>query len=106
MLSYAVRRREQESRRGKQGLLTSGRKFVSSGVGAWPRWRVIVAAIAALVLLPIGASHAGWLSDIFKGSKPAKSSKRDASPKPAAVAKPAASPKRHAVKLAALSPAG
>src|SRR5437667_2567279 len=107
MLSYAVRRREQESRRGKQGLLTSGRKFVSSGVGAWPRWRVIVAATVALVLLPIEAGHAGWLSDMFKGSsKPAKSSKLAAGPKPAAAAKPAASAKRHTVKLAALSPAG
>jgi len=107
MLSYAVRRREWGSHRGKQGLLTSGRKFVSSGVGVWPRWRAIVAAMVALVLLPIEVSHAGWLSDIFKGSsKPAKSSKRAAAPKPAAVAKPAASPKRHTVKLAALSPAG
>jgi N-acetylmuramoyl-L-alanine amidase len=60
-----------------------------------------------LALLPIEASHASWLSDIFKGPKPAKSSKRAAAPKPAVVAKPATSPKRHhGVKLAALSPAG
>jgi len=63
------------------------------------------------VLLPIEASQAGWLSDIFKGSsktnkKPAKLSRRAAAPKPAAVAKHAASPKRHTIKLAALSPAG
>ena len=68
---------------------------------------MVIAAIAVLALLPIEASHASWLSDIFKGPKPAKSSKRAAAPKPAVVAKPAASPKRHhGVKLAALSPAG
>jgi len=65
--------------------------------------------MVALVLLPIEASHANWLSDIFKGpkadNKADKSSRRVASPKPAAAAKPAASPKRHTVKLAALSPA-
>jgi N-acetylmuramoyl-L-alanine amidase len=73
--------------------------------------------MAALVLLPIEAGHAGWLSDVFKGSsKPAKSSKRAVAPKQAAMAKPAASRKhavspKHAaspkhVKFAALSPAG
>src|SRR5712671_1318614 len=63
--------------------------------------------MAALVLLPIEASHAGWLSDIFKSpSKQGKSSKRVVSPKRAALAKPAASPRRHIVKLAALGPAG
>jgi N-acetylmuramoyl-L-alanine amidase len=68
---------------------------------------MVIAAIAVLALLPIEASHASWLSDIFKGPKPAKSSKRAAAPKPAVVAKPATSPKRHhGVKLAALSPAG
>jgi N-acetylmuramoyl-L-alanine amidase len=68
--------------------------------------------IAVLVVLPIEAGHAGWLSDVFKGSsKPDKSSRRVASPKPAASArhaisaKSASSPKRR-VKLAALSPAG
>jgi len=63
------------------------------------------------VLLPIEASHAGWLSDLFKGSsKQGKSSrqskppKQATSPKPAALAKRDASPKRHTVKLAALGP--
>ena len=61
--------------------------------------------MAALVLLPIEASDAGWLSDIFKGSsKPGKSPAHVASPKPATLAKPAASPKPHTVKLAALGP--
>ena len=78
--------------------------------GFWPRRRTIIVAMAAMVLLPIEASHAGWLSDLFKGSKQSKSSKQ-AKPakhvrvsKPAVAAKRAASPKRHAVKLAALGP--
>jgi N-acetylmuramoyl-L-alanine amidase len=73
--------------------------------------------MAALVLLPIEASDAGWLSDVFKGSsKAAKPPKHVASP--ARAAKPAAAPKRrseklaarhaarHAAKHAALGPAG
>ena len=85
--------------------------------------------MAALVLLPIAASDAGWLSDMFKGSsKPVKSAKQATSPKPATVAKrataakpaapaksatlakpaspakPAASPRQRNVKLAALGP--
>lgn len=63
--------------------------------------------MAALVLLPIGVSDAGWLSDVFKSpSKQGKSSKRVASPKPATLARPAASPKRHTAKLAARRPVG
>ena len=70
-----------------------------------------------MVLLPIEASDAGWLSDIFKGStKPAKSAKQATPPKHAAVAKratpakrtapakPAASSKPRNVRLAALGP--
>ena len=56
--------------------------------------------MAAVLLLPIETSDAGWLSDIFKGSTtPGKSPKQAASPKRATVAKratpakPAASPK-------------
>ena len=61
--------------------------------------------MAALVLLPIEVSDAGWLSDIFKGSsKHGKSPKHVTSPKRATLAKRAASPKPHAVKLAALGP--
>ena len=78
--------------------------------GFWPRRRTIIVAMAAMVLLPIEVSHAGWLSDLFKGSKQSKSS-RQAKPakhvrvsKPAVAAKRAVSPKRHAVKLAALGP--
>jgi len=73
--------------------------------------------MAALVLLPIEASDAGWLSDVFKGSpKPGKSAKQATSSKRATLAKratpakrvtlagPAASPKHRHVKLAALGP--
>jgi N-acetylmuramoyl-L-alanine amidase len=62
--------------------------------------------MAALLLLPIDAGDAGWLSDVFKGSsKPDKSPKHATSPKHVASPKPAASPKPHPAKLAALRPA-
>jgi N-acetylmuramoyl-L-alanine amidase len=52
----------------------------------WPRRRTVIAATAALLLLPIEASDAGWLSDIFKDkSKPDKSATHAASPKPRTV---------------------
>jgi N-acetylmuramoyl-L-alanine amidase len=85
-------------------LLSSGIKFAGPGFSVWPRRRTIVAAIAALMLLPIEVGDAAWLSDIFKSS-----SKHGKSPTHVAVRKPAArptvSPKHHAVKLAALGPA-
>lgn len=90
----------------KRGELTC---FAASGFRL--RGRIIIAAMAAMVLLPPEISHAGWLSDVFKGSskqgksqKQDKPSKRVASRKPATPAKPAASAKRHTVKLAALGP--
>jgi N-acetylmuramoyl-L-alanine amidase len=62
--------------------------------------------MAALLLLPIEASDAGWLSDVFKGSsKQGKSPKQVSSPKPAISARPAVSPRRHAGKPAAERPA-
>jgi N-acetylmuramoyl-L-alanine amidase len=97
---------------------SSGAKSASARFGIWHGRRAIIAAMAALLLLPIEAGHAGWLGDIFKGSsKPGKSPKQvtapkqaaapkqPSAPKRAAAAKPAASPKRHTVKLAALGPA-
>ena len=93
-------------------MLSSGRKFNGFGLGVWPRRRTVIAALAALVLLPIEASDAGWLSDVLKGSsKSDKSPKRTASPKqvasskPTTPARPTASPRPHNVKLAALGPA-
>jgi N-acetylmuramoyl-L-alanine amidase len=74
--------------------------------GFWPRRRTIIVAMAALVLLPIKVSDAGWLSDVFKSSsKPGKSLKRATSSKRASLTKPAASPKHRTAKLAALGPA-
>jgi N-acetylmuramoyl-L-alanine amidase len=68
--------------------------------GFWPRRRSIIVAIAALVLLPIEVSDAGWLSDVFKSSsKHTKSTKHVTSAKPATLARRAASPKPHAVRL-------
>ena len=50
--------------------------------GFWPRRRTVIVAMAAMVLLPIEVSHAGWLSDLFKGSsKQGKSSKQAKPPK-------------------------
>jgi N-acetylmuramoyl-L-alanine amidase len=87
-------------------VLSSGRKFAGSGFGVWPRHCTIIAALAALVLLPIEASDAGRLQEIFKSSsKQRKSPKQVTSPKSAALAKRAASRKPHTVKLAALGPA-
>jgi N-acetylmuramoyl-L-alanine amidase len=87
-------------------LLSSRRKFVRPGFGVWSRRRTVVAVLAALVLLPIEVSDAGWLQDVFKGSsKQPKSPKHVTSPKPATVAKPAASPTPHTAQLAAPGPA-
>lgn len=87
------------------------------------RRRSIIAAIAAMALLPVEPSHAGWLSDLFKGSpkadkppkqatttkrappaKPATATKRAVIAAPATPATSAASPKPRATKLAALGP--
>ena len=73
--------------------------------GFWSRRRTIVVAMAALVLLPIETSDAGWLSDVFKSSsKRDKPPKHVASPKRAILAKRTTSPKHHTTKLAALGP--
>jgi N-acetylmuramoyl-L-alanine amidase len=67
--------------------------------------------MAALLLLPIEASDAGWLSDVFKGSsrqnssKQAKSPAHATSPKPATQARPVAARKPHTEKSAAQKPA-
>ena len=92
-----------------------GKKSWGTGFGVWPRQRIIIAAIAASVLLPIEASDAGWLSDVFKGSankswaKANKPRKHVASPKRTVLAKRiltkrSTSPKPGTVKLAALGP--
>jgi N-acetylmuramoyl-L-alanine amidase len=102
---------------------SSGGKIAPSGQGV-PRRCAVIAVTAALMLLPIEASEAGWLSDIFKGSpkhgKPPAhvvspkhvassrhiaSARHATSAKQVSSAKHAASPKTHHVKLAALGPA-
>jgi len=85
--------------------LSLGRKFARSGFWV-PRRRTALAVMAALVLLPIEVSEAGWLSEIFKGlSKRSKSPAHLASPRHATSARRAVPPKPHNVKLAALGPA-
>lgn len=92
-------------------MLSVARKLAEAGFGGWPRCRTIAAAAIALLLLPIEASDAGWLSDIFKGSskdKPPKHSvtpKQAPEPRQARPAKPAAAPKPRAEKLAVTKPA-
>ncbi len=90
-------------------MLSSARNFAGACFGLLPRRNTVIAAMAALALLPIKVSDAGWLSDVLKGSsKPGKSpkhaTKHATSPKRVAQKKPAASPKPHTVKLAALGP--
>lgn len=66
----------------------------------------VIAATVALALLPIGASRAGSLLDILKGTSKDEKSKHAASTKHhASSSKHTASPKPHHVKLAALGPA-
>jgi N-acetylmuramoyl-L-alanine amidase len=87
-------------------LTSSGKKFDRAGLGAWRRRCAIITVMAALVLLPVEASDAGWLSDVFKGpSKPAAPTKHVALPKRAVPGKPAAAPRPRAAKLAAPRPA-
>jgi N-acetylmuramoyl-L-alanine amidase len=103
---HAAANRGQKTLWGKQALLSSGRKFAGSSFGVRRCRRIIIAAMASLVMLPIEVSDAGWLSNIFQGSsKPDKSPKHVTSPKPVTSAKPAAPPKPHLAKLAALGPA-
>jgi N-acetylmuramoyl-L-alanine amidase len=79
--------------------------------GFWSCRGIVIVVATAMVLTPIKVSHAGWLSDLLKGSsKQGKSSrqgkpaKQAASRKPAAAAKHHAAPRRQNVKLAALAP--
>ena len=64
--------------------------------------------MAALVLLPIEVSDAGWLSDIFKGSSKVAANRQNArSPRQSRPPRPSLPPraKPHTEKLAALGPA-
>ncbi len=68
--------------------------FDKSRSGAWRRCALAAAALA-VVLLPVGASKAGWLSDLLKGRKPEHASKPHAS-------KSASLSRRHARREASL----
>ena len=99
-------KREQKITLGKAGIAVVRKKIRRVRLCRLARRRAIIAAMAALVLLPIEVSDAGWLSDVFKSSsKHGKSPKHVARQSESALAKHAASPKPHTVKLAALGPA-
>jgi N-acetylmuramoyl-L-alanine amidase len=103
MLSWL---RAQRITLGRQALPSSGRKSTKHRVGVRRCRRIVAAAVAASMLLPIGASDAGWLSDIFKGSSKSGDSREHVTSRPrTARAKPAASPKRHVERRAASNPA-
>jgi N-acetylmuramoyl-L-alanine amidase len=94
MGSHAVMRRQHGITPGESELPSSGGKSARAGMGVRCS-HTVMAAVAAWVLLPIEASDAGWLSDMFKGSsKPAKSPKQTAAPKPSTSPKPATVAKR------------
>jgi N-acetylmuramoyl-L-alanine amidase len=77
-------------------LLPSGRKSAGAGFGIF-RHGIILVAMPALLLLPIEAGNAGWLSDVFKGSaKSAAQPKRTTSPSHTAAPKRAVAAVKHA----------
>ena len=87
--------------------MSSSQKFVRSVFDSRPRRRIVIVLTAALMLLPVEASAAGWLSDILKGSsRDGKSPKQNVAPRrAAALSRRAASRKPQYVKLATLGPA-
>jgi N-acetylmuramoyl-L-alanine amidase len=82
-------------------VLWLDQKRAVAAPGVWPGRRIVIrivlAAIAASVLLPVGVGHANWLSDVFK-SKPDKSQRHVAAPKHPARARPAAASKPRTAK--------
>jgi N-acetylmuramoyl-L-alanine amidase len=97
--------------------------FTGAGLRVWPCGRLLVAAMIALLLLPIDVSGAGFFANLFKGSSssdaPSKRAKafksktaRSGAPKPVrskptASARPAEQPKPEATaKPQAARPAG
>ena len=61
-------------------MLSVARKSAGAGFGSRRCRRTIATAAAALLLLPIDVSNAGWLSDIFKGSSKDKPPKHSVAP--------------------------
>ena len=75
----------------------SGKTAVARGFGGWRRRAAVAVTLAASVSVPVGVSHANWLSDVFKSkgsSKESKPTKHAATPARAAAAKP--HPAKHA----------
>jgi len=71
-------------------------------IEGWPRRSALIAAVAAVALLPAGAGQANFLTDIFKGpSKASKPPRHATAPKRAAPARAAAAPKQRAARHAA-----
>jgi N-acetylmuramoyl-L-alanine amidase len=79
-------------------------KSVRQRLGVPRRWALAAVAVA-LLLPPIAASRANWLSDVFRDKTHDNSQASVAPKKHAGSARHAAAPKPHHVKLAALSPA-
>jgi N-acetylmuramoyl-L-alanine amidase len=89
---------------GEQGLPLSVKKIARLRLGV-PHCGTVMAAIVALLLLPVEGSRANWLTDSFKGApKHGKADVHAVSSKHAGSARRAVSPKPHHVKLAALGP--
>jgi N-acetylmuramoyl-L-alanine amidase len=87
---------------GKQALPSSGSKSIKHGIGVRRCRRIVAAAVAASTLLPIEASAAGWLSDIFKDkSKLGHSRQHATQPARTAHVRSVASPRHHAERHAA-----
>jgi N-acetylmuramoyl-L-alanine amidase len=77
---------------------------ICSNVGGRRR-HIVVAAVVAVMCLPIGIAKANWLSDAFKGKDKKSDAHAEASKHATSKrAKHAASSKSHHVKLAALGP--
>jgi N-acetylmuramoyl-L-alanine amidase len=74
-------------------LLSSGRKW-------FRRHAALAAAAATLLLLPVDAGHAGWLSDVFKGTSKSAGAPRKNNVAKTSVAAPKRTvmPARHAVE--------
>jgi N-acetylmuramoyl-L-alanine amidase len=92
-MRHAVIPREQRIAFGEVDVLSSGGRVPVSRFA-------VISAMAAMVLLPIEAGHAGWLSDIFKGKKSDKPPKHSVTPKQAAAPSRVTPAKPRAEKLA------
>lgn len=95
--------------RGANGITSGNERLLSSGRKWFRRHAAVSAAAAVLLLLPVEAGHAGWLSDIFKGtskSADAPKKKNVAAPKRTVMpARRAVEPSRRTAALGDDAPA-